>query len=203
MTLPLRCQCGAVIGALDHERLANHGICYCLDCQMFTRFLGREVELLDESGGSEGMPVLPKDVTFHQGIQHLACVRVTEAGPLRWYAACCNTPVGGTAATSKLPFFSLSRAFVEDLEPGIAAPFGPVRFCLYTGGARIWPKPKPFGRVGFILWLIRNRLRARFTGGFRANPFFDTARDLPIVEPKLLTAADRDRLSSPAMTATT
>jgi hypothetical protein len=194
MTHPLRCTCGAVTGTVAHERLANHGICYCVDCQAFARFLDRDAELLDARGGCESIPVLPKDVTFHQGVQHLACVRLSETGPLRWYAACCNTPIGGTAATSKLPFLGLSRACLESTAPSVAASFGAVQFCLYASGARGQPKPKPFGRVGFALWLICNRLRARFTGGFKENPLFDTARNRPIAEPNLLSTADRTRL---------
>ena len=73
-----------------------------------------------------------------------------------------------------------------------------MRFCLYTSGYRGVPKPKPFGRAGFALWLLRNRLRARFTGGFRINPFFDTAADKPVAQPKLLTPAERDQLRQSA-----
>jgi len=194
MTHPLRCNCGALTGAVEHERLANHSVCYCKDCQAFARFLGREAVLLDARGGCENIQVLPKDVTFREGAQHLACVRLSETGLLRWYAACCNTPIGNTPATSKLPFVGLARACLESSSPTVEASFGPVRFCMFTSGARGRPKPKRFGGAGFALWMIRNRLRARFTGGFRKNPFFDTATDRPVAEPKVLSPADRDRL---------
>jgi hypothetical protein len=46
-------------------------------------------------------------------------------------------------------------------------------------------------------WFIRNRLRARFTGGFRINPFFDMATDRPIAAPKVLSPAERDGLRMP------
>jgi len=47
---------------------------------------------------------------------------------------------------------------------------------------------------GSLTYAIRDRLRARFTGGFRLNSFFDTAADGPIVPPKRLSAAERERL---------
>lgn len=194
MTHPLRCSCGALTGAVEHERLANHSICYCEDCQAFARFLGREAELLNSRGGIENIQVLPKDVTFNAGMQHLACVRLSERGLLRWYAACCNTPIGNTPATSRLPFVGLSRACLESAIPTVATSFGPARFCLHTGGARGRPKPEPFGGASFAVWLIRSRLRARFTGGFRVNPFFDVAADRPIAAPRVLSATERDRL---------
>jgi hypothetical protein len=198
MTHPLRCTCGAVTGAVEHERLANHSVCYCRDCQAFARFLGREADLLDARGGGEAIQALPKDVSFHQGGQHLACMRLSETGLLRWYAACCNTPIGATPARSRLPFVGLSRACLESASPTVAQSFGPVRFCLYTSGARGLPKPEPFGSGGLTLWLVRNRLRARLAGGFRVNPFFDMAADRPIATPKVLTPAERDRLREPA-----
>ncbi|THD75363.1 MAG: hypothetical protein E7812_17275 [Phenylobacterium sp.] len=169
-------------------------MCYCKDCQAFARFLGRDAELLDARGGCENIQVLPKDVQLNEGTQHLACIRLSENGLLRWYAACCNTPIGNTPATSKLPFVGLSRACLESSAPTVAKSFGPVRFCAFTSGARGEPKPKSFGVLGFALWLVRNRLRARFTGGFRNNPFFDTTSDRPVVDPKVLSPPERDKL---------
>jgi hypothetical protein len=197
MTHPLRCNCGALVGVVEHERLANHSICYCRDCQAFARFLGREADLLDARGGCENIQDLPKDVTFREGAQNLACVRLSETGLLRWYAACCNTPIGNTPATSMLPFVGLARACLENSSPTVTTSFGPVRFCAFTSGARGQPKPEPFGLPGFGLWLFRNRLRARFTGGFSKNPFFDTTSDRPVATPKVLASAERDRLREP------
>ena len=194
MTQSLRCHCGALAGAVEHERLATHSICYCKDCQAFARFLGREADLLDGRGGCENIQVLPKDVRFHEGVQHLRCVRLSETGLLRWYAACCQTPIGNTPATSKVPFVGLARACLEGSSLTVTEAFGPVRFCAFTSGARGKPKPRRFGVAGFALWLARNRLRARFVGGFRDNPFFDTASDRPIVKPSVLAPAERDLL---------
>lgn len=94
----------------------------------------------------------------------------------------------------QLPFVGLSRACLENAELSVEQSFGPVWFCLFVRGARGQPKPKAFGLPGFILWMARNRMRARLTGGFRENHFFDTTTDRPIVEPRVLTAAERDQL---------
>jgi hypothetical protein len=194
MSHPLRCRCGALTGVVENPGKATHSRCYCEDCQAFARFLGREADLLDELGGSEAIQALPKDVVFTGGVEHLACLRLSDKGLLRWYAACCNTPIGNTPPTRKLPFVGLARACLENHAPTVEQSFGPVRFCLFTSGASAEPKPEPFGRAGFGLWLIGNRLRARFTGGFRRNPFFDTATDRPVVEPRILDPTERDRL---------
>jgi hypothetical protein len=196
MAHPLRCRCGAVTGAVDHERRATRSVCSCDDCQAFARFLGRKDDLLDARGGSEAIQTLPKDVAFQTGVEHLACVRLSESGLVRWYAACCNTPIGSTPATSRLPFVGLARACLDGGGNSVDASFGPVRFCLHIDGAHGQPKPRRFGAGGFALWLIGNRLRARFTGGFRQNPFFDTVRDQPVVAPRVLTAAERRALAA-------
>lgn len=194
MTRLLRCDCGALAGTVEHERLATHSVCYCKDCQAFARFLGRGAELLDAQGGCENIQVLPRDVRFQEGVQHLACIRLSETGLLRWYAACCNTPIGNTPPTSKLPFVGLARRCLEYSSAPVANAFGPVRFCAFTSGAQGAPKPRSFGVAGFAFWLLRNRFRARITGGFRDNPFFDTASDRPIVAPKVLAPVDHARL---------
>jgi hypothetical protein len=194
MTHPLKCACGALTGSVDREHLSSHSICYCQDCQAFARFLRREADLLDAAGGFEVIQVLPKDVRFHDGVQRLACMRLSASGLFRWYAACCNTPIGNTPATSKIPFVGLARACLGSPGPTVDQSFGPIRFCAFTSGARCMPKSKPFGMPGFALWLVRNRLRARFTGGFRYNPFFDTTVDLPVVDPRVLLPTERDEL---------
>lgn len=196
MNHSLRCRCGALTGSVRNGRHATHSVCYCKDCQAFARFLGREADLLDERGGCEAIQILPKDVSFEAGVEHLACVRLSANGLLRWYAACCGTPVGATPPTSRLPFIGLSRACLEGDARAIAHSFGPIRFCLHTSGARGGSQPKAFGGIGFMGWLIGNRLRARFTGGFRQHPLFDTTLDRPIVAPRVLTAAEREGLES-------
>lgn len=198
MTHPLRCKCGAVTGFVDTKARTGHSLCYCRDCQAFIRFLGREADLLDERGGCENIQTLPKDVTFQTGAQHIACMRLSDKGMLRWYAACCNTPIGNTPATRTLPFVGLSRACLENASPSVEQSFGPVWHCTFVEGARGEPKPKPFGLAGLIFWMIGNRLRARFTGGFDQNPFFVTGTDTPIAPPTILTAAERARLREPA-----
>ncbi len=57
--------------------------------------------VLDERGGSQIIQVPPKNLTFTQGREVLASMRLTEKGLLRWYAGCCNTPIGNTLITPK------------------------------------------------------------------------------------------------------
>ena len=96
MSHPLQCRCGTLKGVIANPRSGNRVVCYCRDCQAFAYFLGREADVLDELGGSEVVQILPRNLTFTQGVETLACLRLTENGLLRWYAACCSTPIGNT-----------------------------------------------------------------------------------------------------------
>src|SRR5690349_22143392 len=100
-THPLQCECGKIKGVLNDPRSANHVVCYCNDCQAFAHVLGKAEQVLDQHGGSEIFQVLPKNLTFTQGIESLASLRLTDKGLIRWYASCCRTPIGNTLATPK------------------------------------------------------------------------------------------------------
>ncbi|HEX4197541.1 MAG TPA: DUF6151 family protein [Caulobacteraceae bacterium] len=194
MTHPLKCSCGAVRGSVETGHPTGHSLCYCKDCQAFARFLGREAEILDARGGCENIQTVPKYVRFETGAEHLACMRLTGKGLLRWYCACCNTPIGNTLPTCKLPFIALARPCIEAADPTVEQSFGPVRSSLFTRGARGEPKPKPFGAARTIFWILGNTTRRRFMRDFSPNPFFDTDADRPIVQPTILPTAERARL---------
>jgi hypothetical protein len=194
MNHALQCRCGTVKGFVKAPRTANRVVCYCIDCQAFAHFLGRPDDVLDERGGSDVIQFPPKNVTFSQGIAALACMRLTPAGLLRWYAGCCNTPVGNSLATPKISFIGLLHTCLADPATSLDDSFGPVRAWVNTGGASGDPKPRSrgLGRAG--VWLITTILKARISGNYRQTPFFDISTGMPIVSPRVLSSAERDSI---------
>jgi hypothetical protein len=190
MNHPLQCRCGTIKGFVGAPRTANRAVCYCLDCQAFAHFLGRANDVLDERGGSDIIQVLPKHVTFLQGMEALACMRLTPKGLLRWYASCCNTPVGNTLATHKVPFVGLLHSCLEDPDSSLDDAFGPVGAVLNTGGASGEPKPRSVGLGRTGLWFITTVLKARINGDYRQTPFFNVSTGTPIVSPRVLSNAE-------------
>src|SRR6476469_6142214 len=95
--IELRCRCGEVRGRLHgvSAQSANRVVCYCDDCQAFLHQLGR-ADLLNAKGGSDIVQVAPAAVSFTQGQQHVVGLRLKPNGLYRWYAKCCDTPVGNT-----------------------------------------------------------------------------------------------------------
>src|SRR5262245_23842907 len=166
MSYSLRCRCGRVKGVIADGADANHALCYCKDCQAFAHFLGCAKEVLDERGGSDIVQVLPKSITFTQGTDALACMRLTPKGLMRWYASCCNTPIGNTLATPKLSFIGLVHDCLESPDA-----FGPVLAYVYTKRAKGEPKPKDTGMTAMLGWFFRTVLKARFNGDYKRTPF--------------------------------
>jgi hypothetical protein len=171
-------------------------VCYCKDCQAFAYFLGREKDVLDERGGSDIVQVLPRNVTFTQGIGSLACMRLTPKGLVRWYAGCCKTPIGNTLATPKLSFIGLVHPCLHNSNESLDEAFGPVRCWVNVRSARGEPKPKSSGLGTAIGWFFGSVLRARFNGDYERTPFFDMGTHTPIVAPQVLSTEEHTKLMS-------
>jgi hypothetical protein len=164
-------------------------VCYCRDCQAFARFLGQESETLDAQGGSDVVQTLPKNVTFTQGTDALACMRLTDKGMVRWYAGCCKTPIGNTLENSKISFIGLLHNCLETPEHPLQNSFGAVRTYANPHGAIGDPKPKAAGMGTTIWWFVKTILKARVNGDYKRTPFF---RDgTPIATPRVLSSAER------------
>ena len=74
----LRCRCGEVFGVVSNPspQSANRVTCYCDDCQAFMHQLGR-ADLLDAHGGTDIVQIAPSSLSFVQGQDKIAGVRLT------------------------------------------------------------------------------------------------------------------------------
>jgi hypothetical protein len=190
MNHPLQCQCGTLKGFVTNPRSASRVICYCKDCQAFAHFLGRPDEILDERAGSDVIQILPKDLTFTQGIDALACLRLKHKGLLRWYTNCCNTPIGNTLATPKISFVGLVHTCLENPDKPLRDSFGPVRVWVNSNSAKGFPKPKDKGQATIALWFVTKVLRARMNGDYKHTPLFQADLRTPIAKPRLLSSEE-------------
>ena len=117
LDLPLRCRCGEVRGtAIDVSPSAGFRfVCYCKDCQAFARFLER-ADVLDAAGGTDIFQMPPGRVKLTAGTDAVQCVRVSSK-VLRWYAACCRTPIANTASGPRFPVLGMIHSFMDHPEP--------------------------------------------------------------------------------------
>lgn len=199
--LTIRCSCGALQG-LVHEvtpKAGNHVVCYCDDCQAFAHFLARAGDVLDAHGGTEIFQMSPANLSIAGGADRLACVRLTSRGLLRWYASCCNTPIGNTLATNGLPFIGLIYLCIQK-PPGdgsLEAELGPVQvrgFRKFAKGDRVAIPadrvPLPFVIPRFA-WLM---LKWKMRGDGKRSAFFEARSGQPVVSPRILSAAEHAEL---------
>jgi hypothetical protein len=186
MTHLIRCTCGNLKGTLNRNDNVNRCVCYCADCQAFARFLKRENEILDEKGGTSIIQTIPANVTFTEGIENLACMRLTANGMLRWYAACCNTPIGNTPPALNPSFIGLIHNCLSSDQNSLDRAFGSVRMHVNTKYAIGEDKPKSTGFLFGTLRILGMVLKARLDGSYKHTPFFVLESRAPIVTPKVL-----------------
>lgn len=187
MNHPLQCQCGTLKGYVSPPDMANRAVCYCKDCQAFARFLEPADDgILDELGGTEIVATLPRHVHFTQGLEALACMSLSEQGLLRWYASCCNTPIGNTPRDFKTSYVGLIHSCLAKRAPSLQDSFGPVRMVLQTKSAKGQVKSTPMGNFVTLLKIMKSVIATRISGGYKRNPFFVEDSGTPIRQPRVL-----------------
>ena len=191
--IELRCRCGEVRGTITgaSPRTVNRVVCYCDDCQAFAQHLGR-ADLLNENGGSDVVQVAPATLTFTQGQDRIAGVRLSPKGLYRWHTTCCNTPVGNTLSPA-VPFVGLiAKTFdVPRVDDVVGPPTGAIQGKFAVGEA-------PAGSTGLnlslILGAIGKVLGWRVTGKVWPHPFFARETRAPIYPISVISKERREAL---------
>jgi hypothetical protein len=193
--LALRCRCGAVRGIAHAvtSSSVNHCFCYCDDCQAFAHVLGRADDVLDAHGGTEIVQMSQSKVSFTAGAAKVAAIRLTPKGLVRWYASCCNTPIGNTMDSSALPFIGVVGAAIDAPQ----AALGPIRGRGYAksakGGAAAVPKDG-LPEIVMVGRVLAKLLGWRLRGDHKRSALFDAATGRPLAAPRVLTPGERDDL---------
>lgn len=191
----LKCKCGAVQGKVLRGAPGNRVHCYCKDCQAFGRFFGPTAQVLDAQGGTEIVQVCQSRLRFDRGLEHLASIRLSEQGMIRWYAQCCHTPIGNTMSDPKMSFIGLIHTVLD--VSALETDFGYSIALLNTSTAIGDPKPQQRGLVGAIFRFARLVLASRIWGRYKRSQLY-TCEGAPIVPPRTLTALEVQRLKSSA-----
>lgn len=194
--LPIRCRCGSFRAQLARPERGTRAVCYCKDCQAFAHFLGPPPGMLDAHGGTDIVAVRPRDVTFLQGAEQLACMSLAPGGLLRWFTRCCRTPIGNTPRAMQLAHVGLVHSALE-AEGGLDQAVGPVRMRVNRQSAHgSPPAARPFTFAAAIAGYLLRLLGSRLGGEYRSNPFFDPATGRPRVAPQVLTPEEHRRLKA-------
>jgi hypothetical protein len=191
--IELRCRCGEVRGTVTDlsPRTVNRVVCYCDDCQAFAHQLGR-VDLLDAKGGSDIVQMAPAALSFTQGQHHVVGLQLKPKGLYRWYAKCCNTPVGNTL-TPRIPFVGLLAPVLDEprLDDAVGVPSGAIFGKFAVGG----PPPGSTGaNVPLVLQVIRRLLGWWLGRRTWPHPFFSRETGAPLYAVTVLSKEQREAL---------
>ena len=192
MNHPLRCRCGTLQGYVESSSSATRAVCYCRDCQAYARFLDTP-GALDENGGTEVVASLPKHVHFTSGLEALSCLSLSKQGLLRWYASCCDTPIGNTPRNPKVPYVGLIHSCLEGDSSFIESAFGRRRIAVNTKSARSDVRSTPVATIVSVLGLMVSALGDRLSGAYKRNPFFAIETGTPIRSVRVLSSSERER----------
>lgn len=187
--LGIRCKCGSLRGVaagLSPDE-GFRVVCYCDDCQAFAERLGAAADTLDAHGGTDIFQTSPAHLRITDGIERLACLRLTPKGPLRWYASCCNTPIGNTLQTAQIPFVGLIHSCLDANVARLDDVLGPV--CLrvmakFARGKVATLDAHDSFAVSHVLEVVWKMLRWRLRGDHKRSPFFDPVSGDPVVAPR-------------------
>ncbi len=180
-----QCDCGEVRFRLAPVE-GTRCVCYCASCQAFLAHLGRS-ELADAVGGTDLFQTGPNLATLEQGGQYLANLRLTDKGPLRWYATCCNTPICNTGAKRAVPLASfLVRSLDND------AVIGPVIARVNRKDATGHVAGDGGSMRRLIFAFMGRAIVLLATGKYKKTPFFD-ANGAPVAPTTRLSSEELAR----------
>jgi hypothetical protein len=190
-TVDLHCRCGGVEGRLEDAArgTVNRVVCYCADCQAFLHRLGR-ADLLDAHGGSDIVQVAPARLSYTRGADRIACLRLRPKGLYRWYASCCNTPLGNTVSPA-IPFIGIVAQAFRSPDDAFGPPIGGIYGKFAVGEpppGTTRPNLRLLGRA------VRMVLGWKLGGKAWPHPFFDRATRAPRYPVTVLSADERDAL---------
>ncbi len=192
--LSFACDCGTVTGTMRvTSGEGDHVVCHCTDCQNLTHHLGHAERLLDAHGGTALYQTRCARMRLDTGREQLACLHLTDAPTLRWYAACCRTPLFNTFKNGKLPFITILTATCDPAAREQV--FGPPRGHLFTqdaiGDASQLPK---MGTPTLMRRFFVRAIKDIVSGDRRRSALFDAKTLEPIATPHRLNGEERAAL---------
>jgi hypothetical protein len=175
MTHRFQCSCGQVRGEILQTARAMRAVCYCRDCQTYAHLLGRADQVLDAIGGTDVVATPASNVAISAGRGHLACVSLSPRGLLRWYAACCGTPIANTPRDWKVPYVGLMHTCLRQPDP-LERSFPQVQMRVNTKSAH-GAVPRDTGLRGKLRFLRIGMVLAgmRLSGAYKATPLFSAS----------------------------
>jgi len=199
-SIPFSCQCGMLSGEVNNvsRKSAVRLVCCCSSCQAYARHLDKLEWVLDAHGGTEVIMMSQAAMQIHQGKEQLAALKMTQKGPVRIYAGCCNTPVANIVANRHIPFMSLITCGLgehsdasEPLRKNrdvLDRHLGPVSAVLYADLSKTAPPTASdwWSRTKAISKLVSKTAQWAIKGETKHSVFWDHGSGELIFKPKTI-----------------
>lgn len=184
--IPFSCKCGTLSGVLRDAstKTGSRVACYCKDCQAGAHALGAR-DVLNERGGTDIFQTIPSLIDIQKGQDHLACMRLSPKGLMRWYADCCNTPMFNCLSSTRLSFAGVATANLS----GDTSALGPVVAVKKGDCASPGEVIRSYGFLRAASHIMKRNLAAKLRRD-RKTPFFDHTGN-PVVTPRILSLEER------------
>lgn len=185
--MKIQCDCGKFIAKVEKfpKETPGRAVCYCDDCQLFMKSIGR-IDLLDANGGTEIVPVYSSNIHILTGKENLECIRLKKGGTYRWKTNCCNTPIGNTAPRNAW-FGMIAKVFNQNDSAALKNLLGPVKSRIHGRFAIGTPPKGTSEKIGFkdFLVVFPFILKGKLLKSRKKSEFFDS-HFKAIVKPKIL-----------------
>lgn len=182
----LKCTCGTVKGktAVVSSKIGTRITCCCDDCQAFAHYLGQDQSVSDQYGGTDIFQIPVSYLTISEGKSEIACVRLSSKGMYRWYAKCCNTPIGNTLGAGG-PFIGVIHSCMDNSQTR-DVDLGKSRGHVLTKFAKT-PVPENLkaSSLSINFTMVTKILSWKLKGFSKPSEFFNNDGK-PICEPKIL-----------------
>lgn len=197
MELSIECQCGSLEGTVDTSYAKGYrAICLCDDCQAYAHYLKR-ADILDPNGGTDIFPLPPAQLKITRGREHLRSVRLSPQGMFRWFAGCCQSPIGNTMPTQTMPYMGVVHSILEKKNSAAELEkwFGPVRARMQGqyGIGKLPPNTLKTVSPSLIIRVLKFIAITLIRGKGRPSPFFNDDGK-PEVQTTVLSKMERDIL---------
>src|SRR6185503_6603982 len=103
---------------------------------------------------------------------------------------------GNTPRDIKISYVGLIHSCLAHRAPSLRDSFGPVRMTLKTKSAKGPVKSTPVRNFLTVMKIMKAMIGTRISGSYKHNPFFVGALGTPIRQPRVLTKAERTRVTS-------
>ena len=192
--LNFACECGKVTGLIDHAtpEQGDYVVCHCTDCQDLVRHFGKEERLLDSHAGTALYQSRCARLQIATGLKQLAGLHMTDGPTLRWYAACCGTPMFNTYKNARVPYIT---TLLGNCDAGGRKRLGePLGHLFLDEGVGETAPLRPLSMNRLLRRFLPRMIKDILSRDRRRQPLFEHDSLEPIITPRRLTEEERKAL---------